>query len=596
MKKLLFRSALTILSIGIIAFVKVSIPAIRFLSTHDISRVRNLVEPTKFTDRNGNRIERVDGLDWVRWSELPEFFRAALIRKEDARFFEHFGVDIFSLPRIALSFLPGRGKSGASTITMQVARKVYDGLLEEAPGQILGRLPGLGESGLMATAERKAAELWVSIALERELSKEEILEIYTNVCTFHHGSERGVSVATRKLFGKNPSTLNEGEMILLISFVNRPIRAKYREKWERYARDVFDDLYRNGWLKEPFPGPFFFSSSRSAAIPATTPHYWALREARWEWTHSDHGENLDAGYVVTTLDQVLQNSAARALEGLPDGVEGAIVVIDSRTGAIRALNGGRSKNAGCRATLAVRPLASCIKPFIYLSALDSGVVNRSTIVRDEPVDGNWPRNEGRGFHGFIPLEQAVWESLNPPVVRLASDGRVRLRMLSIFEEVGIPQPSHRTDYLGRGGMTLDRLTATYALIANRGMMPEPHIIEKIIDRTGKVTFRAEPSLKAICSPEAADEMLSMMRGVVTDSQGTARRLNAAFPHSLIYAKTGTSSFDRRIQVILPDLHLSIGVWVGCDRPAELPREATAIRVAESLLRSVLIQEFTTISR
>jgi len=117
MKKLLFRSALTILSIGTITFIKFSVPAIRFLSAHDVSRVRNLVEPTKFTDRNGDRIERADGLDWVKWSELPEFFRAALIRREDARFFEHFGVDLYSLPRIALSFLPGRGKSGASTIT-----------------------------------------------------------------------------------------------------------------------------------------------------------------------------------------------------------------------------------------------------------------------------------------------------------------------------------------------------------------------------------------------------------------------------------------------------------------------------------------------
>ena len=494
-------------------------------------------------DRNGDLLRAYTVSDG-RWrlavdlDKVDPFFITLLLAYEDKRFYRHHGVDLRAVLRAAWQTVTqGRVTSGASTLTMQVAR-----LLEDSG---TGRLTG------------KLRQMRLAVALERHLTKDEILALYLHLAPYG-GNVEGIRAATLAYFGKEPRRLTPAEAALLVAIpqspeTRRPDRAApvaTRARARVLARATSDGLIdadqARAALTEAVP-----TARRS--FPAFAPHL-ADRVIAGE----------DGNRHQTTLDRDLQASlerlAADTVAGQGARLQVALVVANHRTGEVLASVGSAAYRADQRQgfvdmTTALRSPGSTLKPLIYGLAFDDGLVHPETLIDDVATDFNGyrPQNFDRQFRGTIRVREALQLSLNLPVVALTEAlGPAKLLQALDRAEVDFALPNGQPGLavaLGGIGVTLADMVQLYAAMANGG------VTRPLTHAFGAAPGEGQRVLTAASAWEVADILA-----------GLAPPPGA--PENRLAYKTGTSYGHRDAWAIGFDGDHVIGVWMG--RPDGTP--------------------------
>jgi len=451
-----------------------------------------------------------------------------LIRVEDKRFWTHNGVDPVAMARAAGQALwHGRVVSGASTLTMQTAR-----LLENSgTGAVLGKL----------------RQIRVALALERRLSKSEILALYLTHAPFG-GPIEGVRAASYAWFGKPPARLSQEEAALLVALPQAPSQRRpdrYADA-ARLARDRILARHGDTPARERVPEALH-------PFPSLAPHL--AEQARAAYAADSP--------VQVTLDSDVQSAMARlarqATEGLPQAVSAAILVADHRRGEILAYVGashyGDPRRDGfVDMVQAVRSPGSTLKPLIYALAFDQGFAHPGTFIHDGPVSfGSYdPQNFDGAFRGDVTIRTALQLSLNIPPV-LLTDALGPARVVAGLRRAGLSPrlpdaPPGLAVALGGVGLTLEELVQLYAGLAQNGRRISLGW-----------SFPAEPRQDRFLSAASAWHV----GHILADIQPPGGQ-----PKGHIAFKTGTSYGHRDAWAIGWDGAHVIGIWLG--RPDGTP--------------------------
>lgn len=484
---------------------------------------------------------------------LPPYLPKAFIAIEDRRFYHHFGLDPIGLARaVVANLVAGRVREGGSTITQQLAKNLF--LTQER------------------TFSRKIDELILSLALEAEYSKDEILELYLNRVYFGAGAY-GVEAAAQRYFGKSARVVTLGEAAMLAGLVKAPSRlapTRNPKLARARARVVLKAMVDGGFVSATMA-----RAARAHRViiakhngPGSTGYVadWVMDAL------NDYVGRFDSDVVVkTTIDPTLQHAAEKALAGELDqkgaryGVSQGALVALSPSGAVRALVGGRSyaESQFNRAVSGHRQPGSAFKPFVYLTALERGLTP-DTIRDDAPISvkGWKPENYSHRYRGPVTLTTALADSLNTVSVRLTLEVGAKnvirtARRLGIVSEL---QPN-ASIALGTSEVTPLELVGAYAPFANGGISVIPHVIERVRTRSGKLLYaRSVSGSGRVISPEHVGMMNRMLEETLLT--GTARR--ASIPGWMAAGKTGTSQDYRDAWFVGYTGHMVAGVWLGND--------------------------------
>ncbi|HPB70212.1 MAG: PBP1A family penicillin-binding protein [Syntrophales bacterium] len=540
---------------------------------------------TRVYDDNNELIDEffLEDRKVIKLSECPRYVIQAFVAAEDTRFFEHRGLDYQSITRAFFKNLAaGHIVQGGSTITQQVAKALY--LSPER------------------SYRRKIKEALLAYKIDRYLTKEEILNLYLNYIYLGHGTY-GIEAASQGYFGKSARHLTLSEVALLAGLPKapnnfspflHPDRSLQRQAY--VLQRMLDDGYITAAEKErALATPLRLRSVRPKDKVAA---YFVEHVRRYimEKYGSDvlYKEGLE---VYTTLNLPMQKAARDAVErglqemerrqGYAKGlVQGALLCMDARTGAVRAMVGGRdfSRSEFNRATQSRRQPGSAFKPFIYTAAFDKGLTP-STIMVDSPIsfaapsepNGVWqPKNFDGTFLGPMTLRHALVHSRNVVTIKVLKEIGVDYAA-GYAANMGIASPLARnlTLALGSSGVTLLEMVRAYGVLANQGQRATPLFIKKIVDRTGQVFEENQPMLEQVIDPRIAFMSAYVMQDVV--EQGTGARVRSI--GRPVAAKTGTTNDMRDAWFMGFTPSFVTGVWVGFDQERSLGRQEVGGRAA-----------------
>jgi penicillin-binding protein 1A len=518
-------------------------------------------------------------------AEIPQHFREALIASEDARFLKHTGIDLRGVARAVVTDLRERSRSqGASTITMQLAG-------------------GLFLDRSHKTVRRKLGEALLALEVERNYSKEEILTLYTNQVHMGHGLF-GLGAAARYYFNKRAQELTLNEAATLVGVLPRPASYSPYHDMERATERrnlVLRRMVQMGYLDAASAA----SVAREKIVlaqpsPSGEKAPFFTEEVRRGLREQYGSERLYGdGFVVrTTLDARLQAIANEAVrEGLTALVErrgedpskpqpeAALVALDPATGEVLAMVGGFDfdRSQFNRVTQARRQSGSAFKPLVMAAALGAGATP-ADVVMDEPtvfLDRQrklpyQPENFTNEYYGAMTLRQAMEKSSNIVAVKLLErigyDAAIATARKLGIESRLRPYPSLA---LGAFEVSLLELTSAYAAFANKGVWVEPHWIESVVDRQGKLVERAQPRVVDALTPQVAYLMNHTLTGVV--EHGTGKK--AAELGRVLAGKTGTTDGYTDAWFVGYSPSLVVGVWVGLDERKSLGEGETGARAA-----------------
>lgn len=556
----------TLALLGSIVMLSLALPA--FEETQKDWRSQGDFSVT-FLDRNGKEI----GQRGIRQNEaeeldaLPDHFIKAVLATEDRRFFDHFGIDFLGLTRaMAENVRANSVVQGGSTITQQLAKNLF--LTNER------------------TIERKIKEAFLSLWLEANLTKKEILKLYIDRA-YMGGGTFGITAAAQFYFDKDIKDVSLAEAAMLAGLYKAP--GKYAPHINlpaarARANEVLTNMVQAGFMTE---GQVIRSRREPANVVEREnlqgPNYfmdWAYQEVQ-QIAQNFKTRNL---VVKTTVDLDLQRAAEDAVEshlrqfGTQYGVRDAAMVVINHDGAVRAIVGGRDygQSQFNRATSSRRQPGSSFKPYVYASAIDHFGYSETTRVVDGPVCLNrfgrsWcPRNYSGGFRGRTDLQTALVKSINTIPVKLyvGRDGLQGLggeRLLQTVRDVGIESDMvvNPTMVLGSNGLTVMEMAAGYGAFMSGGMKLERHGIDQISDKAGAVLYdyrKDAPAPKRIFKEDTARVMNTIMAQI--PEWGTGRR--AALQGIRSAGKTGTTQAYRDAWYVGFTGNYVAAVWFGND--------------------------------
>jgi penicillin-binding protein 1A len=509
-----------------------------------------------YLDRNGALIA-VRGTQQAPPADLdalPDYVPAAFIAIEDRRFYHHPGFDPIGMSRaMAANMRAGRVVQGGSTLTQQLAKNLF-----LSPDQNM---------------KRKVQELMLAVWLELKFSKREILALYLNRVYFGAGAY-GIEAASQRYFDKSAGQLTVGEAALLAGLLKAPSRYSPVSESERAATRA------TVVLNEMVDAGVITPEQRAAAVtePVRVSRTLATQHAQYfiDWLDKQMrelvGEPTEDMVVETTLDLTLQTQAERSVRRILDrdaskGVEQAALVALDGDGRVRAMIGGASyaDSQFNRAADARRQAGSAFKPFVYLTALESGYTPE-TRVNDAPIRiGNWsPRNYSGTFAGEMSLANAVAQSTNTVAAGLADQiGRDNVartaRRLGISSRIGL-EPAMA---LGAVEVSPLEMAQAFDAFANGGRRVDAYGISRIRTPQGRVIYqraaRSAGPVQAISNPYLY-YLNQMLRGVMTS--GTGR--SAAIAGRDVAGKTGTTSDYKDAWFVGYTGGFVTAVWVGKD--------------------------------
>jgi penicillin-binding protein 1C len=478
-------------------------------------------------------------------------FLALLLAYEDKRFFTHRGIDPLALGRAFAQLIAhGRVVSGASTITMQVAR-----LLEPRPDR---------------TVAAKLRQMVRAVEIERALSKDEILALYLSLAPYG-GNLEGVRAASLAYFGKEPRRLTLGEAALLVALPQSPEHRR-PDRWVAAARSARDRVLDRIGAAGAAPRDEIERAKREPVPDARRPLPMLAPHAADAALAAAPGGRLHRLTIDAALQRNLEELARERARTLGPDVSVAVLAVDHATGEVLARVASAEYFDARRAgqvdmTAAVRSPGSTLKPFIYGLGFEDGLVHPDTLVEDRPVrfGAYSPGNFDLTFQGTVTVRRALQLSLNVPAVAVLDKvgaSRFAARLRQAGGSFVLPQGEVPGLAIGLGGVgvTLNDLVALYAGLARLGTtLP---LTERVVDGGGT------PTPHRLFEAPAAWYVGSILLGTPPPENAAAGRI--AF-------KTGTSYGYRDAWAVGFDGKRTIGVWVG--RPDGAPVPGLIGRVA-----------------
>ena len=550
----------------------------------ELPEFERLAQRTYVYDANGNEIAlyELENSQPIAYEDLsPQVIEAFLV-VEDKEFFDHDGVNIRSLVRATLSnFSTDAPQQGASTITMQVIKNDF--------------LAGLERDG-----RYKLLQIHYARMLEKEMTKEEILERYLNTVFFGNNAY-GIQAAAETYFGKTAAELTFIEAAFLAGLVRSPSgfdpinepersRARWLQVLDRLESDEYITEFEAERLAEEFVLP-----ERVKSIPTRSTERSYFTEALRDFllnrsdvlgdTPQERYNQLFRGglRIHTTLDTGLQSAAEEARNALPDTLQGfdaALVSLDSRTGAIRAMVGGRGFQPGEREVnmaLEPRQTGSSIKFFILAAALQAGAQAGDQLAGGAPCTLPNPGNEDEPFiitdavsAPQASLAEHTWRSINCAFARLSQTVGLNRVVDTTYRMAASPYlfpgqtdraPIEPFASFATGANEMSPLDMASGIqtIANEGIHHEPYYVEFIDDAEGNRIYTHFDPGTEVLTPDVALETVDVMKGVLT--RGTARRQLSDFSRPA-FGKTGTQQDNTNAWFAGGTKQLSTAVWVG----------------------------------
>lgn len=592
-KTILLSCALLLLAF--VLFGAVSILRLDAWNEFEPERITDAEQTLIIYDKDGAEISRLHNLEDripISIQEVPLIVQKAFISAEDARFYDHMGIDIIRIGGAMLENLKaGSYVQGASTITQQLIK-----LSHLSPDK---------------TMERKLEEAVLAFQMERSFTKDEILEMYLNYVNFG-GGYYGIEAAALGYFGIHANELSVAQGALLAGILKSPTNYAPHinlEKCLQRRNTILNLMYEYGYLSEEQCQ----EAKQEEAIIVHGQHnpqrrgYYidtAMEEA-CETLNITMEELLTGGYrLYTAMDASIQDTCEGIFQddaNFPDeNAQGAIVVIEALSGRVAAMVGGRENDvarAFNRATDIRRQPGSVIKPIIaYAPAMELYGYTAADMLLDEPTAFNdyKPKNAGDKYYGWVTLRDAVKRSLNIPAVKVFSSIGVSSGM-DFARRLGIEFSENDASLaLVLGGFSYGvspyQIAGAYACFAAGGVYNKATMVTKITNASGDVLFEHQPDGVRVMSEGNAFILTSILESVV--EEGTGRRL-----HELnipIAGKTGTVGMDnsdgnRDAWMAAYNPQYSAAVWLGNDTSAEgqsLPKGASGGSYPADILSKV----------
>lgn len=547
-------------------------------------------EPPRILDRHGELVGHLAGERRivVDLDRIPELVREGFVAVEDRRFRRHPGVDLRAVVRAAAANVTaGAVEQGASTLTMQLVRNVFD-------------VAGYGRW------RRKLVELRMALAVEETLSKPQILGLYLNQI-YLGGGVYGVEAAARSYFGRSVDALSTAEAALLIGLARNPEGYNPRRNPERArARRgvVLDVLVREGLIdaaeaEAARDAPLDVAPQPDRGLGA---YYLAAVDRKLRELFPDprsrHGSRVHTGYDATLQvaaeaelrDQIAAIESGRygpyrhptppgdtlpRAEGASPYLQGMVVALDPASGAVRAVVGGRDfrHSEFDRALQARRQPGSAFKPLVWAAALERGVVLaqrvETTPIAYRLASGEtWTPRDDQSDGRPLTVRQALVQSSNAAAARVGDLAGAE-RVAALAKRLGITGdvPAFPSIFLGSAEVVPVELVAAYAAIANGGRRVTPHLITRVEDRDGRILWTPDDRVAPALDQGVAYLTLSALRDVV--DRGTGWSVRQSGYAGVAAGKTGTTDGGRDVWFVGMTPDVVAGVWLGFDRPREI---------------------------
>ena len=597
-----------------ILYLHIDLPSIEQLENYDPDLV------TRIYSADGKLLNELyfEKRVFVELDQIPQQMRDAVVAKEDRRFYDHWGIslrDVFRAVIINTATLSYR--SGFSSLTQQLARNLYDTI------------------GFKKTITRKIKEVITAIQIERTYTKDEILEMYLNSVHFGHGTY-GVQAAAKRFYGKYAHELVLDESALLVGLLPAPARyspVRFPEL-ALTKRNVVLRVMRD----QEFISTAEYAEARARLLDniqqeqtrGTAPYFTEYIRRFLEREDDELGVNIyrDGLKIYTTLDSRLQKIAEDAVrksvaanqqklnqrlfndeeefsklaylsiypedtvklmmagemelyEDLRDKllVQSSFIALDTRTGAILAMVGGRPDypDQFNRATQSLRQPGSVFKPFVYTTAIDNGVavtkqlLNQPVVLNIRNADGEWvkwmPQNYDGTTGGLTTIREGLRRSLNLISVRMIQEVVPAQAVKQTARRMGMSTDIRAVDAiaLGTSEVHLLEIVAAYGTFANKGVYCKPFGITRIEDRYGNVLKEYYPKRKEVLSTETSYIMTNLLQTVLDRGTGGSVRWKYHFYHPAA-GKTGTTQGWTDAWFVGYSPYIAAGAWFGVDDP------------------------------
>ncbi|MCP8616664.1 transglycosylase domain-containing protein [Salirhabdus salicampi] len=549
----------------------------------------NISDPlsAKIYDRNGEIIADLgaEKRTKIEYSDIPKILEDAVIATEDARFYDHIGIDFRRIGGAVLANITdGFGAQGASTITQQVVKNAF-----------LNR---------KKTIERKVQEQWLAIKLEQKYSKHEILTMYLNKI-YYGNSAYGVAKAAEIYFGKQDlDDLTLAEAALLAGLPQLPSAYDpfdYPERAEKRKDIVLDLMVHHEKITQEEADEAKEINVEDLLVEdykTSVPYEDFIERVIYE-VQERLGEEVniytDGLEIHTTIDPNAQQYVETLLSGeespieYPDDkLQTGVTVLNTQTGEILAIGGNRENNKGIGGNFnyafnqSGRQPGSTMKPILdYGPAIEHLKYSTYQQIKDEKheyTNGTPIRNWNDEYQGWNTARYHLKESLNIPALKTFQDVGAELAG-QFMEGLGIPIPDkglHESDSIGGGNVHVTPLemAGAYAAFGNEGLYHKPYAVTKVVVGGETIDFKPEPTVAM--SDYTAYMMTDMLKSVVTSGTGTA----ANVPGIPVAGKTGTTNYEDKT----PDAwftgystNFTISVWTGYDEyPSDIPYKGQQI--------------------
>ncbi len=586
--------------------VEFSAGKVRSIATFDGDLVSSVVLEPELLGSVFDR--KLEDRSLVTLADVSKLLVDAIITREDRDFFRHGGVSGRRILGALLNDLRhGSPSQGGSTLTQQLVKNLY-----LSPRR---------------TIRRKVVEAMMAVVLDASYSKEEILQAYLNeIYLGQRGaiSITGVGEAARYYFGKNVSDLDVAESAALAGMIASPGRFnpfrypdRCRARRDALLRMMLDaGQIDRGQYERAIGEPLTPATHPPLRVQA--PHFVNFVESQLQ---EKYGEKLgtEGLQIFTTLDVDLQRRAQKSVtDGLANleksyrrlrnasregPLQGALIVIDPGTGAVRALVGGRDYAVSQfnRVTQAHRQPGSLFKPFVYLAGFARRdlpePITPASILIDSPITLVWgkgdenerwtPRNDDNQFRGPISARRALEMSINVPTVRVAV--RTGLdTVVAAARAAGIQSRLRGYPSLALGAFEISpmEIASAYCALADGGVRVEPNAIAGVTDSAGRVLERRETPLRRVLPPDAVFLVDSLMQGVV--NRGTGGGIRSRGVQGVLAGKTGTTNDGRDAWFIGFSPKILAAVWVGFDdnRGLNLSGSQAAVPIFTDFIKGV----------